>query len=334
MPPSDAHGSFPPGTPLHRPSAIDHHHHHHHHHRIRRSEGDASASYTAWWTDVYSYYGNLDTTQRCLSTLTNARYLVLGVGLLYQRHTTWLEMVVVQCVVIGFLILYQLASVDVCSNHQFLQRLLKALWFTMAIVIPISLLVAFQPSAASIMHGLQTFLGLVFIWNFFLVVCLSWGFNWPVLLSACKLYDIGLGLVLLVPQFILALLYVPGVIQTRLLFNNAFSRGVIIDDILKGGSDKKRPTAAAAAATGNATAAATTAPDMAALHTTIAEQRVLLMQHQQKLEKLEALLGSGTSSRPPSTPSLIQTATSATQMFQQKQTLGTLLSRLSLCPEV
>ena len=104
-----------------------------------------------------------------------------------------------------------------------------------------------------------------------------WGYRWSPLIILCRLYDTLLGLLILVylwliclgvylvslgcgatcdlhfhfviqvPVLTLSLLYVPTIIQTRLMFNNAFSRGVMINDLLRGSARTAVPVVSAPA---------------------------------------------------------------------------------------
>ena len=241
---------------------------------MAREEGDAQKSYKAWWNEEYGWYSNLTTGQRCVSMLTSTRYVFLGIGLLYQRYTSWVEIGVTAACALSFIIICILITTE-WGHDQCIERSMKTLWISVAIFVPLGLLIVFPPRDGFVWHAVQTLLGLGFIVGYVFQLLLIFDIKWPVVAYVCKAYDYALGFILLCPNFLLSILYVPGVIQTRLLFNNAFSRGVIIDDLLRGGDKRKTNDSKAAAPA-----------EVAMLQALVQEQRDLLAKQNQLLETL------------------------------------------------
>jgi hypothetical protein len=266
---------------------------------MSRAEGDLSRSYQAWWLDEYGYYQQLTLTQRLVQCLFASRFLLIGVGLLYQRSTSALEISLCLAFVVSVLSVYALIRVDFCDQNQFVQRSLKVVCVTVALTLPIVLLTSNASALPSNMLGsaLQIMLGLAYILGFLVDALLFFGLQWRLLLKLAKIYDWGLGLLLLAPVFLLSLLYVPTIVQTRLMFNNAFSRGVIIEDLLRG---KKAaggaPSVSAAAAPSSSSSSANqqqTNERLDQLARMLTEQSLIIARQREAIEQLQAAQGQG-----------------------------------------
>eukprot|EP00455_Lapot_gusevi_P004031 TRINITY_DN1164_c0_g1_i10.p1 TRINITY_DN1164_c0_g1~~TRINITY_DN1164_c0_g1_i10.p1 ORF type:complete len:386 (+),score=103.94 TRINITY_DN1164_c0_g1_i10:74-1159(+) len=201
---------------------------------MKRTEGDGVRSWKTWWADEYGYLANLLPSQRVALCALSSRFLLVGIGLIYQKHTSSLEVALCITFVVCFATIYSLVRAEFCEGYHCLQRGLKAIWLGLAISIPLILLISFQVPVVAIFRSAQTLLGLGYILGFLVSVGLTLNFKWSILVNLSKLYDYILGFILLAPVFLLSIIYVPSIIQTRLMFNNAFSKGVIIDDMLRG----------------------------------------------------------------------------------------------------
>jgi hypothetical protein len=71
---------------------------------------------------------------------------------------------------------------------------------------------------------------------------LFFGVDSTVVQLCYMIHDVLFGSLLLVPIIVLSVLQVPGRIQTWLLFNNALSQGVVINQILRGREDSNDDT--------------------------------------------------------------------------------------------
>ena len=217
---------------------------------MQRTEGfggDPQKSWLAWWLDEYSFYLELSVSQRIILTILNLRFVLLGLGLIYQMRASGLELIVCISFLLGAVSLYMLSEAQIFEDSQFAQRSLQTAIFFIALIVPITLLCVFHVSFILFFENMQILLGFILIGCFVVNTLLVWGKRWQILIRLAKVYDQVLGFILLIPLFILSLLYVPSLIQTRLMFNNAFRRGVVVQDLLRGSSG------AQSASSGNAT---------------------------------------------------------------------------------
>jgi callose synthase len=257
---------------------------------MSRSEGDLSRSYQAWWLDEYGFYQQLTLTQRLTQCLFASRFLLIGVGLLYQRSTSVLEISLCLAFIATVLSVYALIRVDFCDQkNKFVQRSFKAVCVMVALALPIILLIVDANSLPSNAFGsaLQVLLGLAYILGFLVDALLFFGLQWRLLLKVVKIYDWALGLLLLAPVFLLSLIYVPTVVQTRLLFNNAFSRGVIIEDLLRG-----KKTSDNAPGPSGSSSSQQTIERLDTLTHMLTEQSLVIARQREAIELLQVATGS------------------------------------------
>lgn len=92
----------------------------------------------------------------------------------------------------------------------------------------------------SLLAFLPTGWGLIQIILVFRTQWLEKTFIWPVVVSVARLYELGMGLIVLAPVVILS--WLPGfqAMQTRVLFNEGFSRGLHISTLLATVGKKSR----------------------------------------------------------------------------------------------
>jgi hypothetical protein len=169
-----------------------------------------------------------------MQVLLSTRFLLIGIGLLYLRDTSALEISLCVAFLVGIVCCFLLMRIDFCHHNRCAQRAFNVVCIFLTITLVVVLITSVRLPADAVQSVLQTMLGLAYIIGFITNVPIIFGRQWAVVLWMCKFYDFCIGILLLTPQVILSLLYIPTVIQTRLMFNNAFSRGVIIEDLLRG----------------------------------------------------------------------------------------------------
>jgi callose synthase len=210
---------------------------------MRRSQGEANASWKVWWKEETAFYEKLTVSKRIFMLLGYLRFWVVGFGLLYHSNALRLW----QNIVGGAVSLAVIFLVWCVSHERFHQRYgrlslfpqIAALLFVIAV--PLLFLNEYDMTFGDVFgpSSMYTFLGLVYFLGGAVCMLIVCGFQWWSLRELCRLHHYFIGLVLLVFLGVTSIIYIPSIIQTRALFHNAFNKGVIMDDLLRGGGRKK-----------------------------------------------------------------------------------------------
>lgn len=213
---------------------------------MRRSQGEANLSWKIWWKEETQFYDNLPWSKRIGLLIGYSRFFLVGFGLLYNgNHFKSLHRILA-CVfsLISVFVLWTIFHDRFSRRYgrgSVLVTRTSAILFVIAVPmllfreynIPLTEMVSFST--------LQTCLGLLYFVGGTVCVFISLGYKWWSIRELCRLYHYFVSLLLLIPITCLSAIYLPSIIQTRILFHNAFSRGVIIDDLLRG-SGRKSPS--------------------------------------------------------------------------------------------
>lgn len=213
---------------------------------LHRKEGNSGQSWRAWFEEENAYQKNLDWNSRLALCIFKQRYVLIGLGLLNNAQSSVFSVV---CCTIAVITSIALPFIFRCHRHsrsQCVGRSINAMLCFFLIILPIAAIAWAHVQISSLEASLQTILGVLFC----LASCVSClmvnGARWPVVVQLCKIYHYFLGLSLLIPVMLLALLYFPAYIQTRLTFHNAFSKGLVVDDLLRGSRKGRRQQSAEA----------------------------------------------------------------------------------------
>ncbi|XP_024527354.1 callose synthase 5 isoform X1 [Selaginella moellendorffii] len=210
----------------------------------------ATKSWESWWEEEQEYLNHTGIEGRILEIILALRFFLYQYGLVYQLHVTggsksitiyglsWLVIVAVLTV----LKIVSMGRKRFSGDFQLMFRLLKALLFIgfLSIIVVLFVVVGLTVGDifASILAFMPTGWALLLIFMASRPVIVKLGF-WDSIRALARTYEFVMGLVLFAPVAVLAWFPFVSEFQTRLLFNQAFSRGLQISRILAGRKGKK-----------------------------------------------------------------------------------------------
>lgn len=199
-------------------------------------------SWEAWWEEELAHIRTM--RGRILETILSLRFFIFQYGIVYHLHVTgqdqsltvygmsWIVLVVL-------FILFQIFtfSQKASVNLQLLLRLIQSILF-MLVLAGLAVGVALTKLEvtdifACILAFLPTGWGI-------LSIAVAWRpvlkklHLWKSVRSIARVYDAGMGMFILIPIVVLSWFPFLSTFQTRLMFNQAFSRGLEISLILAG----------------------------------------------------------------------------------------------------
>mmetsp|Transcript_8911 Transcript_8911/g.21917 ORF Transcript_8911/g.21917 Transcript_8911/m.21917 type:complete len:2135 (-) Transcript_8911:326-6730(-) len=215
---------------------------------MARPEGSGERCWKSWWHEENSFIDSLPTSSKMLLAGISLRHGIVACCIFWYSGVSVTSPTALGCagimmMVVGF---YTISNRHVSASQLCFFRGLKAIYVTVALSLFAILLVLTPPDKRTLKLSSLVFLALVYLLATFSSLCLSFGYRIAAVQQLSCLYDYIIGLTLLGMVSLASLLVVPTWIQTRLLFHNAFSKGVLIDDLLKGGrakgNDEKAPS--------------------------------------------------------------------------------------------
>ncbi|KAI5072192.1 hypothetical protein GOP47_0012298 [Adiantum capillus-veneris] len=210
----------------------------------------ADKSWESWWEDEQAHLNSSGFWGQLIEVILSARFLLYQYGLVYHLHISqgstdilvyalsWLVIIVV----LGIIKVVSMGRQRFSADYQLLFRLLKVILFIAAIATISVLFVVTNLSIGDLFTGALAFLPTGWALVQICQACRSAVKRigmWESLKSLARGYEYLMGLVLLTPIAILAWFPFISDFQTRLLFNQAFSRGLQISRILAGRKEKK-----------------------------------------------------------------------------------------------
>lgn len=207
-------------------------------------------SWESWWEEEQAHLGNSGLWGQAIEILLSGRFLLYQYGLVYHLHITqhhksiavyilsWLVIVFV----LGMLKVVSVGRQQFSAEYQLLFRLLKGGLFLAGLTILIVLFVA-----GNLMIGDLFVSALAFLPSGWALVQIAQACRqmvrkirmWDSVKALARGYEYLMGVLLFAPVAALAWFPFISDFQTRLLFNQAFSRGLQISRILAGRKDKK-----------------------------------------------------------------------------------------------
>ncbi|KAL9407348.1 hypothetical protein Peur_004320 [Populus x canadensis] len=199
-------------------------------------------SWEAWWDEELAHIRTL--SGRIMETLLSLRFFIFQYGVVYKLHIqgsdTSLSVYGFSWIVLAVLIiLFKVFtfSQKVSVNFQLLLRFVQGVSFMFAlagIVIAVALTeLSVSDIFASILAFIPTIWGILSIASAWKPVMKRMGL-WKSIRSIARLYDAGMGMLIFIPVAFLSWFPFVSTFQTRLMFNQAFSRGLEISLILAG----------------------------------------------------------------------------------------------------
>ncbi|XP_012703765.1 putative callose synthase 8 isoform X3 [Setaria italica] len=206
-------------------------------------------SWESWWNAENAHLRHSVLSSRILEVLLSLRFFIYQYGLVYHLNISqdnknflvYLLSWVVIIAVIGLVKLVNCASRRLSSKHQLIFRVIKLLIFLAVVT---SLILLYCLCQLSIMDLIICCLAFIPTgWGLLLIVQvlrpkIEYYAIWEPIQVIAHAYDYGMGFLLFSPIAVLAWMPVISAIQTRVLFNRAFSRQEIQPFIV--GKTKRR----------------------------------------------------------------------------------------------
>ncbi|XP_011024096.1 PREDICTED: callose synthase 10 isoform X1 [Populus euphratica] len=199
-------------------------------------------SWESWWEEEQAHIQTL--RGRILETILSLRFLIFQYGIVYKLHLTGKDRsiaiygfswVVLVCLVMIFKVFTY--SPKRSTSFQLLMRFMQGI-VSLGLVAALCLIVAF--TALSIPDLFASILAFIATGWTILSIAIAWkrivwslGL-WDSVREFARMYDAGMGALIFVPIAFLSWFPFVSTFQSRLLFNQAFSRGLEISLILAG----------------------------------------------------------------------------------------------------
>jgi len=198
-----------------------------------------------WWTEEHDHLRNTGLWGIVLEILLDLRFFFFQYGIVYQLGISggsksivvyllsWIYVVVVLAIYI--VILY--AHDKYAAKQHIYYRAIQALVISCTILAILLLLQLTKLKLVDLVTSLLAFVptgwGLILIAQV-LKPFLQSSIVWEMVIAVARLYEVTFGIIVMIPMAILS--WLPGFqsMQTRILFNEAFSRGLQISRILAG----------------------------------------------------------------------------------------------------
>ncbi|KAG5114398.1 hypothetical protein JHK82_037667 [Glycine max] len=205
----------------------------------------AEQSWEKWWYEEQDHLKVTGFWGKLLEIILDLRFFIFQYGIVYQlgiaaRSTSivvYLLSWVYVFVVFGIYVVVAYAQNEYEAKHHIYYRLVQSMLIVIAILVIVALLkfteFKFMDIFTSLVAFIPTGWGMILIAQVFRP-CLQCTIVWNVVVSLARLYDILFGVIVMTPVALLS--WLPGFqpMQTRILFNEAFSRGLRIFQIVTG----------------------------------------------------------------------------------------------------
>ncbi|CAN6243730.1 unnamed protein product [Urochloa humidicola] len=207
-------------------------------------------SWESWWNAENAHLRHSVLSSRILEVLLSLRFFIYQYGLVYHLNISqdnknflvYLLSWVVIIAVIGLVKLVNCASRRLSTKHQLIFRVIKLLIFLAVVTSLILLYCLCQLSVMDLIICCLAFIPTG--WGLLLIVQvlrpkIEYYAIWEPIQVIAHAYDYGMGSLLFSPIAILAWMPVISAIQTRVLFNRAFSRQLQIQPFIVGKTKRR-----------------------------------------------------------------------------------------------
>ena len=209
----------------------------------------AEQSWERWWYEEQEHLRTTGALGKVMEVILELRFFLFQYGIVYQLDIadgstsiavyllSWIYVVVA----FGIYVVVAYAREKYAAKEHIYYRLVQFLVIILAILVIIALLKFTNFNFIDIFTSLLAFVptgwGLLLIAQVFRPFLQSTRF-WNTVVSVARMYDILFGVIIMVPVALLS--WLPGFqsMQTRILFNEAFSRGLRIFQIITGKKSK------------------------------------------------------------------------------------------------
>ncbi|KAG8379394.1 hypothetical protein BUALT_Bualt07G0084000 [Buddleja alternifolia] len=199
-------------------------------------------SWESWWDEEQMHIQTL--RGRILETILSLRFIIFQYGIVYKLHLTGDDTSLAiygfsWVVLIGIVMIFKIFTFKPTKSTKF-QLMLRFMQGVTAIglIVALCLVVAFtELSIADLFASI-----LAFIPTGWCIICLAITWKkivrslglWDSVKEFARMYDAGMGIIIFAPIAVLSWFPFVSTFQSRLLFNQAFSRGLEISLILAG----------------------------------------------------------------------------------------------------
>ncbi|KAM4105424.1 hypothetical protein ACJW30_06G231400 [Castanea mollissima] len=210
-----------------------------------------SKSWELWWEEEHEHLTYASIRGRVLEIILAFRFFVYQYVIIYHLHIvdhsnslllyglSWFVMVI--ALLNLKMVPMARRRLGICSNFLVWFRILKALLFLGFMSVVTSLLVLHLLTISDLFAAILAFTptgwGLILVGQACRPLLKRVGF-WDTLVELARAYDYVMGLIVFMPVTILSWLPIVSKFQTRMLFSQAFSRGLQISTILAGMKEK------------------------------------------------------------------------------------------------
>ncbi|KAJ7957439.1 Callose synthase-like protein [Quillaja saponaria] len=199
-------------------------------------------SWEAWWEEELAHIRTM--WGRIAETILSLRFFIFQYGIVYKLHVqgtnTSLTVYGLSWIVLaGLIILFKVFtfSQKISVNFQLLLRFIQGLSFLLALAGLVVAVILTELSVADIFACILAFVptgwGILSIAAAWKPLIKKLGL-WKSIRSIARLYDAGMGMLIFIPIALFSWFPFVSTFQTRLMFNQAFSRGLEISLILAG----------------------------------------------------------------------------------------------------
>lgn len=205
----------------------------------------AEDSWETWWYEEQDHLRTTGLWGKLLEIILDLRFFFFQYGVVYQLKITgestsiavyllsWIYVIVA----VGIYIIIAYAREKYAAKEHIYYRLVQLLLLTLVVLVIVLLMeftdFQFLDILTSLLAFLPTGWGIILIAQV-LRPFLQSSVVWDTVVSLARLYDLLLGVIVMAPVALLS--WLPGFqsMQTRILFNEAFSRGLQISRIISG----------------------------------------------------------------------------------------------------
>ncbi|TKY48864.1 Callose synthase 12 [Spatholobus suberectus] len=205
----------------------------------------AEQSWEKWWYEEQDHLKVTGFWGKLLEVILDLRFFIFQYGIVYQLGiaagrtsiAVYLLSWIYVFVVFGIYVAVAYARNECEAKHHIYYRLVQSMVIVVAILVIVALMkfteFKFMDIFTSLLAFIPTGWGMILVAQVFRPF-LQCTVIWNVVVSLARLYDILFGVIVLAPVALLS--WLPGFqpMQTRILFNEAFSRGLRIFQIVTG----------------------------------------------------------------------------------------------------
>jgi callose synthase len=199
---------------------------------MRGRSGGAARSWSIWWTEENSFYSKMPSGSKLWFTVKAVLYLSFAEGIarsdLLKADTTLNQpRIGVTLLVVVIVILFTLWWLLSMVEHMMPYPVRRTIGIVIGIGLMVSCATIFIEDSNFIRYGLSAYYGIGAMCQLGLL------FGSKFVKNFYFVHDLVCGHIIFIPLFILAMLQIPHLIQTWLLYHNALSSDVVVSNILR-----------------------------------------------------------------------------------------------------